>query len=45
MPCWPPATVPGTTLLALGMGVVAFTFDMIAGRGTMNVGSLYARWR
>ena len=30
--------VPGTTLLALGMGVVAFTFDMIAGRGTMNVG-------
>lgn len=30
--------VPGTTLLALGMGVVAFVFDMIAGRGTMNVG-------
>ena len=30
--------VPGTTLLALGMGVVAFAFDMIAGRGTMNVG-------
>lgn len=30
--------VPGTTLLALGMGVVAFAFDMIVGRGTMNVG-------
>lgn len=28
--------VPGTTLLALGMGVVAFAFDMIAGRNTMN---------
>ena len=28
--------VPGTTLLALGMGVVAFAFDMIAGRSTMN---------
>ena len=28
--------VPGTTLLALGMGVVAFTFDMVAGRSTMN---------
>ena len=26
----------GTTLLALGMGVVAFTFDMVAGRSTMN---------
>jgi branched-chain amino acid transport system permease protein len=30
--------VPGTTLLALGMGVVAFAFDMIAGRNTMNAG-------
>lgn len=28
--------VPGTTLLALGMGVVAFAFDMIAGRNTMS---------
>lgn len=28
--------VPGTTLLALGMGVIAFAFDMIAGRSTMN---------
>lgn len=28
--------VPGTTLLALGMGVVAFCFDMVAGRSTMN---------
>ena len=28
--------VPGTTLLALGMGIVAFAFDMIAGRNTMN---------
>ena len=28
--------VPGTTLLALGMGVVAFAFDMVAGRSTMN---------
>ena len=28
--------VPGTTLLALGMGVVAFAFDMITGRSTMN---------
>jgi branched-chain amino acid transport system permease protein len=30
--------VPGTTLLALGMGVVAFAFDMIAGRNTMSAG-------
>lgn len=28
--------VPGTTLLALGMGVIAFAFDMIAGRSTMT---------
>ncbi len=28
--------VPGTTLLALGMGIVAFAFDMIVGRNTMN---------
>lgn len=28
--------VPGTALLAIGMGVVAFAFDMVAGRSTMT---------
>ncbi|MGL4261689.1 MAG: branched-chain amino acid ABC transporter permease [Afipia sp.] len=28
--------VPGTALLAIGMGAVAFAFDMVAGRNTMN---------